>query len=145
MKEILIYSSVIFTGFAGGIAVGGGFVAFITVLGIIPRLSQITKGMFKTVFYEYGSILGCLFGSIVSIYSFSITGNAVLVIVVGLISGTFIGMFAAALTEIVNVFPIIAKRLGILDKIWILLMAIIFGKICGSLYYWFYFVELLKE
>ena len=30
---------IIFLGLAGGIAVGSGFVAFLTVLGIIPRLT----------------------------------------------------------------------------------------------------------
>ena len=31
------------TGFAGGLAVGAGYVGFITVLGNIPRLMQMTK------------------------------------------------------------------------------------------------------
>lgn len=30
-------------GFAGGVAVGSGFVAFITVLDIVPRLAQLSK------------------------------------------------------------------------------------------------------
>ena len=30
-------------GLAGGLAAGAGFVAFLTVLGIIPRLMQLTK------------------------------------------------------------------------------------------------------
>ena len=30
-------------GLAGGLAVGGGFVAFLTVLGVIPRMTQLTK------------------------------------------------------------------------------------------------------
>ncbi|KPC99372.1 hypothetical protein LR69_02358 [Geobacillus sp. BCO2] len=38
--EILL---VVFVGFAGGLAVGTGFVAFLVVLGVIPRLTQLTK------------------------------------------------------------------------------------------------------
>jgi stage V sporulation protein AB len=53
----------------------------------------------------------------------------------------FIGMLAAALTEVLNVFPILAKRIGLGDKIVILLMAIVFGKIIGSLFHWIYFVN----
>ena len=30
-------------GFAGGLAVGSGFIAFLSVLGIIPRLTQLSK------------------------------------------------------------------------------------------------------
>lgn len=36
---------VAFVGLAGGLAVGSGFVAFLTVLGVIPRLTQLTKTM----------------------------------------------------------------------------------------------------
>ena len=36
---------VIFIGFAGGVSVGAGYVAFLAVLGIIPRLTQLTKTM----------------------------------------------------------------------------------------------------
>ncbi len=41
----------------------------------------------------------------------------------------FVGMLAAALTEVLNVLPILAKRIGFGSKIIILLMAIVFGKI----------------
>ncbi|PAF13508.1 stage V sporulation protein AB, partial [Shouchella clausii] len=34
---------VMIIGFAGGLAVGSGFVAFLAVLGIIPRLTQLSK------------------------------------------------------------------------------------------------------
>ena len=35
----------LFLGLASGFAVGAGFVAFLTVLGVIPRLTQLTKTM----------------------------------------------------------------------------------------------------
>ena len=50
-------------------------------------------------------------------------------------------MMAAALTEVLNVWPILAKRIGVDDKIVILIMAIVFGKIFGSLFHWIYFVR----
>ena len=40
----------IFVGLAGGFATGAGFVAFLTVLGVIPRLTQLTKTM-KMIHY----------------------------------------------------------------------------------------------
>lgn len=44
-KKFMVIKSVFlaFIGFGGGIAVGSGFVAFLTVLGIIPRLMQLSK------------------------------------------------------------------------------------------------------
>ena len=50
-------------------------------------------------------------------------------------------MIAAALTEVLNVLPILAKRIGVDDKIIILIMAIVFGKIFGSIFQWIYFVD----
>jgi stage V sporulation protein AB len=50
-------------------------------------------------------------------------------------------MLAAALTEVLNVFPILAKRIGVDGKIAILLMAFVFGKVFGSLFQWIYFVN----
>lgn len=53
---------IIFLGLAGGVAVGSGFVAFLTVLGIIPRLTQLTKTRGFIQAYEWAVILGAVFG-----------------------------------------------------------------------------------
>ncbi|HHW39419.1 MAG TPA: stage V sporulation protein AB [Bacillales bacterium] len=135
----------IFIGFAGGLAVGAGFVAFLTVLGVIPRLTQLTKTMKCIHLYEWGVVLGAIAGGWIglreTIYQFS----SLFVIPIGLANGIFVGMLAAALTEVLNVWPILAKRIGVRDKLIILLSAIFFGKIFGSLFHWIYFVDLLKH
>jgi stage V sporulation protein AB len=59
----------------------------------------------------------------------------------GFAGGVFVGMLAAGLTEVLNVFPVLAKRLGIDGKIIILIMAIVLGKIVGSIFQWVYFVH----
>lgn len=61
---------------------------------------------------------------------------------IGLMYGIFIGMLAAALTEVTNVLPILAKRIGVDDQIVWLLMAIVIGKVAGSLFHWMYFARL---
>ena len=52
--------ALIFIGLAGGLAVGSGFVAFITVLDIIPRLAQMSKTEEKICTYENALIIGAL-------------------------------------------------------------------------------------
>jgi len=46
---------------------------------------------------------------------------------------------AASLTEVLNVLPILAKRLRIQHAILHLLMAMAFGKVAGSLLQWILF------
>jgi stage V sporulation protein AB len=131
----------VFIGFAGGLAVGSGFVAFLTVLGIIPRLTQLTKTMKMIHHYELAVITGALAGGFVSLNNYTLHLSPFVLMPIGLASGVFIGLLAAALTEVLNVFPILAKRIGIEGQIVILIMAIVFGKIVGSLFHWLYLVH----
>ncbi|MDG4655699.1 stage V sporulation protein AB [Ectobacillus antri] len=139
--KILEYVFLIFIGFAGGLAVGGGFVAFLTVLGVIPRLTQLTKSIQLIHVYEWAVIFGTLFGGWVSLRDTIFLISAYWLIPIGLFCGVFVGMLAAALTEVLNVLPILAKRVGVEGKIVILLMAIVLGKVLGSLFHWIYFIK----
>ncbi|TKD69915.1 stage V sporulation protein AB [Pseudalkalibacillus hwajinpoensis] len=132
---------VMLIGFAEGIAVGAGFVAFLSVLGIIPRLTQLSKTVHLIRFYEWGIIIGAVVSSWLSLRNPILGLPKVIVIPIGLGSGIFIGMLAAALTEVLNVLPILTKRIGFIDKILILLMAIVLGKVFGSLFHWTIFVD----
>lgn len=132
----------IFIGLGGGLAVGSGFVAFLTVLGVIPRLTQLSKTEKFIHGYEWAVILGALSGAIFSLNDITFKFNPLFAIPIGVAAGMFVGMLAAALTEVLNVLPILAKRVGVQEKIIFLLMAIVFGKIFGSLFHWIYFVDL---
>ena len=92
--------------------------------------------------YEWGVVLGAVDGYAWLCFRISIfIYLPLLLIIFGLAGGIFVGMMAAALTEVLNVWPILAKRIGVDDKIVILLMALVFGKIIGSLFHWIYFVD----
>jgi len=135
------FAAVIFIGLASGLSVGSGFVAFLSVLGIIPRLTQLSKTMDKIHWYEWGVVLGAVCGVIASLREPTMGLSVYLLIPLGLAGGIFVGMFAAALTEVINVIPILAKRIGIHSKIVQLVMAIVLGKIFGSLFQWVYFIH----
>ncbi|MFD1360608.1 stage V sporulation protein AB [Lentibacillus salinarum] len=128
-------------GFAAGIAVGGGFVAFLTVLGIIPRLIQLSKTDKLIPVYIASIITGSLFGIYISFADVSWNQPALLLILWGCFHGLFNGMLAAALTEVLNVFPILSRRIRLEDKLLWLLMAIVLGKVAGSLFQWTIFAE----
>lgn len=133
--------AVLFIGLSSGLAVGSGFVAFLSVLGIIPRLMQISKTIKKIHAYEWAVVIGALAGVIGSLRDIVFGISAYFLIPLGLTGGIFIGLLAAALTEVLNVLPILAKRIGMDGKLLSLLMAIVLGKIFGSLFQWVYFTH----
>lgn len=141
IPEVFISLLEITIGFAAGIAVGGGFVAFLTVLGIIPRLIQLSKTDTFISVYIASIILGSLFGVYMSFADISWNQPLILLVMWGAFHGIFNGMLAAALTEVLNVFPILSKRIRMEDKLLWLLMAIVFGKIAGSLFQWTIFMK----
>lgn len=130
---------ILFLGLAGGLATGAGYVAFITVLGVIPRLMSATKTKRFAYLFELSVVLGVLAGTCLHIFSVHFLLPPFTVIFVGLFGGLFIGMGAAALTEVLNVFPILARRAGVCENINLLMMAVALGKVAGSLLQWIVF------
>lgn len=138
---LLINLVEIIIGFASGLAVGSGFIAFLMVLGIIPRLIQLSYSIKLIYVYVPCVITGSLFGVYLSFTPTTWDQPLLILSMWGLFHGIFIGMLAAALTEVLNVFPILSKRIGLEAKMLWLLMAIVFGKIVGSLFQWIIFVK----
>ncbi|MGE8204390.1 stage V sporulation protein AB [Heyndrickxia sp. NPDC080065] len=137
IKTILL----IMIGLAGGLIVGCGVVAFLSVLGIIPRLTQISKTGSMVYYYEWAIVFGSLLGGWAQFRDIYFHLPALLLSPIGLACGVFVGMLAAALTEVVNVIPILAKRIGIDGHLIVAIMAIVFGKVFGSLFHWMYFID----
>ncbi|MBW4838699.1 MAG: stage V sporulation protein AB [Paenibacillaceae bacterium] len=127
----------IFLGLAGGIAVGGGVIALFIVLDMIPRLAQVTNSYDKVHWYEGAMIAGAVVGTVADFWNWKVTGPWLATGIVGLFNGVFVGMLAAALTEVLNVLPILAKRLHMQRYLFGFLLAMVFGKMAGSLFEWF--------
>lgn len=141
IQEIFLRLLQVFIGFSGGLAVGAGFVAFITVLGIIPRLVQLSKSGAFTKAYGGSVILGLLIGTYFSFASITLNQTIITLLFWGLLHGIFNGMLAAALTEVLNVFPILTRRIGMDKFVLIFMMALLLGKVFGSLFQWTIFVR----
>lgn len=131
----------IFIGFGSGLMVGSGYVAFLTVLGIIPRLVQLSKSYTYLHYYQWCVILGALIGTFFTFTTMTFRFPLIITSIWGLFQGVFVGMLAAGLTEALNVFPILMKRLGIDKELLWLLMAIVLGKVIGSTFQWVIFVD----
>lgn len=131
----------ILIGFCEGIAVGTAFMAFITILDIVPRLIQITKTVKYIKLYEYTMIINVMIIVLIDICNISFNLSYTVIIFIGLFMGIYVGMFASALTEITNVIPIIVKTFSIYNYASWIFAALILGKVLGSLIYWIYIVK----
>lgn len=128
----------ILIGFSSGIVVGAGFIALLTILGVIQRLLQMLRFKSNMTLFFITFIAGVLFGTFLSFTSKYISVPHIFIVIWGFVHGIFNGMLAAALVEILNVFPLLSRRLSLEKYLFVLLMAIVFGKIFGSLFQWLY-------
>jgi stage V sporulation protein AB len=128
-----------FLGLASGLAVGSGLVAFLVVLDVIPRLAQITGTSSRGADLETAVVAGAVVFTCAGLFQWSVPGPGWTLLFIGLLTGGFVGTMAAALTEVLNVFPILARRLRLDGRIQWLLAAMVIGKVMGSLFEWLVF------
>ncbi|BBI33139.1 stage V sporulation protein AB [Cohnella abietis] len=123
-------------GLAGGFAVGSAYVALLIVLDLIPRLVQLTRAYRRSVIFESGILFGALYWSSADLFNWSFKLPASILLIPAIFQGLFVGMFAAALTEVLNVIPILSKRFKLMPHLFSLLLAMVLGKVVGSLIDW---------
>lgn len=133
VKQILLA----LVGLSSGALVAGGLFAFIVSLGVVSDYADRTHTGNKILLYENAIMLGGTLGNIVFIYQIPITfpGSVVLLGVFGLFSGIFVGCWAMALAEILNVFPIFVRRVKLIKCIPYIILGIALGKGVGSIIY----------
>ena len=135
MKYLLI----ILIGLGGGLVVGNALAAFIVLLDIIPRLVQISETQKYRVLYQNVFALGVITSTIIYFTDFYIELNNISIGIIGLIMGIYTGIFSSALAEVLNVVPVLSKKLKFKNELKILIYALLIGKVAGSLYYWLIF------
>lgn len=140
MGEWLMQLFVMLLGLSGGLAVGSGLVAFLIILDLIPRLAQLAYAYRLSFWFESAVICGSMYWTFADFMDWNLfLPKAVFLTIAGLMTGIFVGMLAGALTEVMNVLPILAKRMNLSDYLVGLVMAMVLGKTLGSLFDWLFF------
>ena len=115
MAEKQIIPAVV--GLSGGFVIAGGVIALMVGLGIITRFVGITHTAKHVKGYETAILAGAIFGNLLTVHQIRIP----------------LGILA----EIVNIFPIFARRIGITKGYSLIVIAIAVGKTAGSLYHFY--------
>ena len=125
-------------GIGSGVIISGGIIAFITMIGIVPLMAHRTQTVKHSIWYSSAIMLGIFLGSILSMWHITIPTTNLLIAVIGLSFGIFVGVLIIALAEVLDVFPITDRRIKIKKGIGLFVIALALGKLIGSLYYWLY-------
>ena len=129
---VIQYSVLILIGLASGFAVASGIFAFITMLGIIPRLAARTNTANHVVWYETMIIAGGALGNIWIVFEIPMPLTSIFLAVYGLFAGVYVGCLVMALAEM------LVNRLQIKEAFYLIPLAIAIGKITGTLFQYFY-------
>ena len=126
-----------FIGFSAGVIVAGGLFGFIVSLGVISDFADRTHTANKIVLYEDAVALGGIVGNLLYTYHLRFPVLKWLLGPFGFLAGMFVGCWAIALSEVLNVFPIFSRRVKLTKGIGYIILGIAIGKGIGSMLYFF--------
>lgn len=126
----------IILGFGSGAVISGAVFAFITVVGVVPRLAQKTNTKRFLILYEEAIIFGGILGCVEGFFNFALPLPRFVVAALGFCTGVFYGCLAISLAEVLNVIPILTRRTKLGKGMFFFVLAIALGKLTGSLIYY---------
>lgn len=121
---------------SGGIIAAGVF-AFLAIIGVFPRIIGKTCTNKHILLYETVIVLGGVGGNVADLYNCAIPLGEIFNVVFGLSSGIFVGCLVMSLAETLKTLPVISRRIGLSVGLQYLIVAVAFGKLTGSLIYFF--------
>jgi len=132
----LVFISII--GLAAGVTIASGVFAFITKIGIIPRLAGRTNTASHIKLFEDEIIAGGIIGNVISLFPIHFPIGVIGEVIFGLSSGIYAGCLAMAIAETIDVIPIFFKKTKLQFGLSIVILSIAIGKALGTFYQLFY-------
>ena len=120
-------------GLSAGVLVAGGLFSFIIGLGVISDFADRTHTGNHILLYEDSVAIGGILGNLFWIYQWTIPGGEIMAGIFGIVSGVFVGCWAMALAEMLNIFPIFVRRLKVIKFVPYMILATAIGKGVGEL------------
>lgn len=127
------------TGLTSGLAVSAGTFALVVTLRIMPRIIGMSNTADQVIRYENMIIAGGIFGNIVTVFTdLRIPLGSPFLILYGLCCGIQVGCLVMALAEIMDVFPIMFRRMNLKTGMAWVITAMAAGKAAGGIYYFYH-------
>ena len=129
-------------GISSGIMVSAGVFTVLFVVGLVPRFAGRTDTARCELFYEECLIFGAVLADVLSVFPIRRSLGSgphilltVLLMMIGIFAGIFVGCLSIALAEVLDGIPIFARRVKLKMGVSIAVLAVALGKIAGSLVY----------
>lgn len=119
-------------GLSAGMIVAGGVFSFIVELGVISDFADRTHTGNHILIYEDMVAAGAILGNLFQIFEVNLPGRMIFLAIYGLFGGIFVGCWAMALAEILNVFPIFMRRARIVRYLAVFVVMVALGKGIGA-------------
>lgn len=118
--------------FFGGVAIAGGYFAFISMIGVFPKLLEKVKGARNYMLIECLLAYGAVTANVVYLFNIPVHITWAGYTIICLFGGIFVGCLAGALTEVLNVIPIAGRRFNLRRNLPYVIYALAAGKLAGS-------------
>ncbi|MGO5052675.1 stage V sporulation protein AB [Lachnospiraceae bacterium LCP25S3_G4] len=124
-------------GLSAGLVVAGGLFSFICSLGVVSKFADRTHTGDSIMLYEDSIAFGGILGNLFFIFQVHIPWGAILVPIFGIFAGIFVGCWAMALAEILDIFPVYIRRIKLIKCIPYIIVSIAIGKGIGACLFFF--------
>lgn len=132
---LIKYFLLIVIGLSGGAVIAAGIFAFITMIGVFPRLASRTNTSAYIYHYETAIIAGGITGNLITVFRPEIPLiGAIGLFLFGTFSGVYVGCLAMALAENLKVIPVLVQRVKLKQGLPWIIAALALGKAAGSFY-----------
>lgn len=125
-------------GLCSGLAVAGGLFALIIALGLVAEFADQTHTARHILWYEDAVAAGGIIGNLISIYRFPLPFGDAGAGIFGIFAGIFVGAWAMALTEIINIIPIFSRRVNFRRGLELVIISMALGRTAGSLIFYYF-------
>lgn len=123
---------------SGGVIIAGGLVALLIELQLVSRYAGITHTAHRMLLYENCIIAGTVLGSLMSVYPIKFSLGSWTLYPLGLCGGIFMGSWIIALTEVLDIIPILSRRIGLKKGFTAIILVTAVGKMIASLLFSYY-------
>lgn len=138
VNEWIQQGILLFVGLCCGGVIAAGLFSFIVSIGVMTRIIGKSRTTKHVRLFENCMTLGVTLGNLVNLYDWRpeawmpLRIGMLILALQGLCAGIFVGVLVMSLAETLNVFPVAAKNIHLMNGMKYIITALAVGKAVGA-------------